>query len=1394
MKTILGLDLGPASIGWASVLEDEIYLFNSDILAAGVCRCPLTDNESTEFGKGDKITTNSNRTAKRGARRNNFRFKLRREKLRQLLIDYGIITHDTIIAENGADSTYNLLRLRSLAATERIELADFGRVLMMLNKKRGYKSNRKTDPTDTGDDAIDSRDIAIELQNRNITPGQYALELMERGANRLPQFFKSDLKKELKQIFENQQQYYPQLTSELLDSIDEKNESKTWGIISKVLNIVGVKRIIGRGRDKKIEELQWRVASLTRQVDATVLAQVISKINGAITAASGNLSAMSERSKNLFVSKKTIGEYKFDVLSDNPHYCFKKITFYRKDYEEEFEKIWETQAKYHKELTPELKKLVRDKTIFYQRPLKSQKHTVAFCELESVQKTVENDGKTITVQSGPRVAPKASPIFQQFRILEKLCNLKINGKPLSIEMLDKLADNLEFCDKMSAKEILLLLGQNPKTDKLNYKEILGNRTASTILNACVDILEMSGYDMEVLLEGLIPAEKARKVADMLAGEGIDSSILYFDPTLSGDEIERQPAYRLWHTIYSAEDAKNEKLIHTIASLLNISPEQAKIFAYLRFEPDYGSLSSKAIKKILPFLKEGMPYSTACKAAGYKEPEPILTDRLDPLPKNSLRSPVVEKILNQMIRVVNELMAIYGRFDEIRIELAREIKKPAEERKELKSAIDKRTNDNNRIVEILKAEPFKIKHPSDNDILRYRLYMELELNGFKTLYSNTYISKERLFSGDFQREHIIPKALAFDNSFSNQTLETSGVNDEKGKMTAIDYVIFKGEISVDDYLNKIDTLEKKGAISHTKAKNLRCRAEDIPSDFLNRDLALTQYITRKAREILEQVTPNVTVTIGSITARLREDWGLIDLMKELNWDKYDRLGLTEQYKNKHGKTVKRIKNWTKRNDNRHHALDAITIAFTRREFIKYLSNLNAQSDKDGEIYAIRTKFLKKDSDHKGNPQFKSPMPEGKIRQRVKEVLESMLIAVKDKNKVVTSNFVKTKSKSRKDKTIEENLKEKEIKKYLTPRLQLHDETFYGRNLRYDTSEVKVGASLTAETIGKVASKAYREALLRRLEEFGGDSKKAFTGKNSLAKNPIYIDEAHTSSVPEKVKIVELKPIYTKRTEINKKLNIANVLDTGVKKILEERLEQYGGDKAKAFSNLTANPIYLNREKGITIKKVTVKASRVSNPIAIHKAKNHLGNELHAEDGSAIPVDYVAPAGNYQAAFYETPEGKVEEIVVTNFEAVRRAIQTPPLPIIDRDYNSDKGWKFLMSLKKNEYVVFPAYKTSESGKTEIKTFDPKEIDLLNSANYPLISPNLFRVQMLSEGDYTFRHHLETTAKDKKEKDKEKDKEQKKLTGITYKRISSTNQLKDVVKVRVDALGRIVAVGEE
>lgn len=113
------------------------------------------------------------------------------------------------------------------------------------------------------------------------------------------------------------------------------------------------------------------------------------------------------------------------------------------------------------------------------------------------------------------------------------------------------------------------------------------------------------------------------------------------------------------------------------------------------------------------------------------------------------------------------------------------------------------------------------------------------------------------------------------------------------------------------------------------------------------------------------------------------------------------------------------------------------------------------------------------------------------------------------------------------------------------------------------------------------------------------------------------------------------------------------------------------------------------------------------------------------------------------------------------------------MIDRNYNKDEGWEFLFTLKQNEYFVFP---NSETG------FNPLDYDLTDPRNYAEISPNLYRVQKITTGDYYFRLHLETTVE-----------ENKALKGITWKRIRNASALEGLVKVRIDNLGRIVAVGE-
>ena len=1398
MKKILGLDLGTNSIGWAVVNEAENPDEHSSIIKLGVRANPLTVDEQRNFESGKPVTTNATRTLKRSMRRNLQRYKLRRSNLIEVLTAAAWITDETILAEHGNHSTFQTLRLRAKAASEAIALEELSRVLLMLNKKRGYRSSRKTKDNEEDGQAIDSMDVAKYLYDNQLTPGEYALQMLSEGKYSIPDFYRSDLIEEFDRIWATQKAFYPELlTDSLKESLSGKNEKQVWAICRDKFNIEGTKRTT-KGKEQIRENFEWRAKAVNEKLDLESLTVVFQKINSQIKTSSGYLGNISDRSKELYFKHQTVGQYLVSLLDENPNTSLKNRVFYRQDYMDEFERIWSVQAKFHpQQLTDDLKKEIRDIIIFYQRPLKSQKGLVNICELEQRQIEVEANGKKKIKLTGPKVCPKSSPLFQDFKIWQAINNIKVNGKLLEQEDKEKLAAELEVKEKMSKTEILKLLFKNHKELDMNFKEIEGNRTQATLYKAYARIVELSGHgEYDSLIK--LPAEGLkRRIYEVFHALGYNTEILKFDSDIQGNTFEQQPLMQLWHLLYSYEGDKSktgtESLITKISEFCGLEPEYAKIIASVTFAPDYGSLSSKAIKKILPYMKEGNEYSVACSYAGYRHSRKSLTkeelenktykDHLELLPKNSLRNPVVEKILNQMVNVVNSIIGTYGKPDEIRIELARELKKSKDEREKTAAAISKSTTENIDIQNILQDE-FHIAHPSKNDIIRYKLYKELESRGYKTLYSNTYIPREKLFSKEFDIEHIIPQAKLFDDSFANKTLEARQINIEKSNMTAFDFVKSKyGEPGTDDYIKRIEQLYNDKCISKTKYKNLLMSEKDIPSDFIERDLRDSQYIAKKAKEMLEDIVSSVVTTTGSITKRLREDWQLVDIMQELNWNKYNMLGLTESYKDRDGRTINKIIDWTKRNDHRHHAMDALTIAFTRRAFIQYLNNLNARVPKgDDEKYFDLSKYRLNNlpveerskivryiestmlyRDSKGKLRFCPPMPLEIFRVEAKRQLENILVSIKAKNKVVTRNINITKRKSGENKKVQ-----------FTPRGQLHNETIYGSIRRYCTKEEKIGAAFDAEKIQTVTNKKYREALLKRLNDFGNDPKKAFTGKNSPEKNPVYLDESHTLTVPVKVKILYTETVYTIRKAITPDnfkdaKAIDKVIDKHIREILHNRLSEYDNDSKKAFSNLDENPIWLNHEKGIAIKTVTI--TGVSNAIPLHDKHDLSGKPVMDEAGKTIPSDFVSTSNNHHVAIYQDTDGNLQEQIVSFYDAVCRI--NLGLPVIDREYKKDEGWKFLFTMKQNEYFVFP---NPETG------FNPHDIDLMNPDNYAMISPNLYRGQTIATKDYIFRHHLETNVNKIPE-----------LRNVTWKRIQTINKLKDIVKVRINHIGQIVYVGE-
>ena len=177
--------------------------------------------------------------------------------------------------------------------------------------------------------------------------------------------------------------------------------------------------------------------------------------------------------------------------------------------------------------------------------------------------------------------------------------------------------------------------------------------------------------------------------------------------------------------------------------------------------------------------------------------------------------------------------------------------------------------------------------------------------------------------------------------------------------------------------------------------------------------------------------------------------------------------------------------------------------------------------------------------------------------------------------------------------------------------------------------------------------------------------------------------------------------------------------------------------------------------------------VSNVEALHTKKDMFGEVVLDANGNPVSNDFISTNSNHHVAIFEDEEGNLQEEIISFYEAVSRAMQNQA--IVKRKH--ENGWKFLFTLKQNEYFVF--------GDDD---FNPHEIDLYDYTNYAKISKYLYRVQKMASKYYVFRHHLETNVEEVKE-----------LFGTSFKRITMLNRLKSVIKVRINHLGQIVKIGE-
>lgn len=1247
MQRILGLDLGSASIGWAVIEDDQK---GTNIVDIGARIIPYEGTEGKDFAKGTGESRNSLRTKVRTARKGYDRYQLRRKHLIDILLKNDMLPDDNLIKLPKME----LWALRNKAVTEKISKQEFGRLLLWLNQKRGYKSGRS-------DANLDKKDTL------------YVAEV--------------------------------------------------------------------KSRHEKIKE-----------------------------------------------HSLTIGQYFYNQLCADEYYRVKENIFPREAYMEEFDAICQ-KHKQQLNLSDEFIKNVRDEIIYYQRPLKSQKGLVSVCEFEGFHNN--KDGKEYFV--GPKVAPKSSPLFQIAKMWENINNVKLNSKNgenliLTTEQKNDLFDYLDNNEKLSSTELFKIL-ELKKSDFVVSKQLEKGLQGNITKFAISKCFGKSEYNQFLKFDlKTIKTEKSGYNYDAKTGEVLgEKPIKYICPT-----VEKESFYQLWHTIYSINDTK--ECSKALQNRFRFDEETADKLANIDFNRfGFGNKSAKAIRKILPYLMEGDGYSVAMSYAGFNHSNSltkdgnqtrILLNELKAIRKNSLRQPIVEKILNQMVNVVNSLIYKYSekdtegkitkyfRFDEIRVELARELKQSKDERYEADKDMSKRQRENEDIKKRLAEYGLRATR---NNIIKWRLFEEINNHDKKLNATCVYCGQpisltEAIRGNEVDIEHIIPKAKLFDDSQSNKTLAHRKCNSTKGDITAYDFMKTKPEVQFNAYLERVNYLYANNIISKVKRDKLLMTESKIPNNFIDRQLRESQYIAKKAREILQTICYNVWSTSGTVTAELRHLWGWDDVTMNLQMSKYKGLGQTEfvEWESGHGKhkhTKEVISGWTKRDDHRHHAVDALTIACTKQGFIQRFNTLNAsktREDMEHEIKKCSENFKEKRSLLENYIRSQRPIDVADVEKAV----SSILISFKSGKKVAVKGTRKVGRKGNK-KIVQTDI--------IVPRGSLSEESVYGK---IKTIEKKKSLKYIFENPHLIFNIHIQQLVNERLNQYNNDVKKAIT---SLKKEPIYLDKNKTMTLEY---ATCFKEEYVKKYDVNTDFTkTKDVIDEGIKKILLQRLDKFGNKPKEAFRDIQQGDktIKWYEDEGLERSIRSVRCFTGLSAVTSVK-KDKIGKE----------IGFVKPGNNHHIVLYKDAEGNPHEHICTFWHAVERKKYN--LPVIIKNTNEiwDKilsqpeevypdsfleklpqaNWELELSLQQNEMIVM------DMNHDDINT-------AIQNRDYHLISPNLYRVQKLSSTNYMFRHHLETQIV---YTDSSK-------TSKRFRHVQSLNAFfaLNPKKVRINNIGEIISVTE-
>lgn len=749
------------------------------------------------------------------------------------------------------------------------------------------------------------------------------------------------------------------------------------------------------------------------------------------------------------IQDTTLGSYLFEIypknnqpFQDGLERIRNRYTT-RKMYVDEFELIWNKQSQFHSNLNEDLKTLFggrkldgykEDGILFHQRPLRSQKHLVGNCSFEPTKTK----------------CPISAIPFEQFRVWQWVNTVEYNGKKISQQEKEKIVDFLYANEKPEFKKIRKVIGKESAEFKFNYKDddnIVGTHTISNLSNKkyfgkkWFEFTEKEQEDIWHVLYFFDSKSNLKEYAikNWNFTDEQAESIAKFNVKDGYSSLSRKAISNILPFLKLGSTYDVAVVLGGIKNVFGsnwdkLSDEKSDFFTDNVYEIIRSKNKGGFIDIIKDILRNDYNISDNQLRKLYHHSATIdVTELLEKLPVGkdadkeiqAIRNPIVITALFELRKLVNELIEEHGKIDEIKVEMARDLKISKSQRNKIRREQKRLERENDRVKDRLRENDVRITH---DNILLYKLWEECK----KTCpYTGKPISVSQLFSGEVQIEHIHPWSRSLNDSFSNKTLCYADENRKKGDKTPFE---FYGNdeanwSAIKERALKLFSDTKEYPNAYQKFKRfVQIKFDD---DFSSRQLNDTRYISKEAKNYLSRICKNVIVSPGQATSNLRQKWGMNNILNDEN-----------------EKT---------REDHRHHAVDALVMACTKISYVQELSKWNR---------------------YNRNSELKNfPMPWEHFWSDANRAVEKILVSHK---KVSNDITIRTHKCEKNGKT--------HINVGVAARGQLHKETVYGKRT-FNGEEAfhvrKPIESLTTEKqLDKVVDESIKLLIRKRIQELEG----------------------------------------------------------------------------------------------------------------------------------------------------------------------------------------------------------------------------------------------------------------------------------------------------------------------